>query len=384
MIPAAAPRVQSLDGLRGLAALIVVVHHALLTSVVLSTPSLSSGPRWASWLTFSPLHLFWAGPEAVLVFFVLSGFVLVLPFVSGRAMAWRAYYPSRLVRLYLPVFGAIVFALLTVVLAPRDSAVPMSSWTLVHNERLTAAYVASDLPLITGVNSLDTPLWTLQWEVIFSLLLPLFVLGAARTRRVWPWALAVLLLLTYVGHHLDNKALIYLPVFGVGAVLAANRHAVGRLTARLSKPAWIAASVVASLFLLADWSPVGHRSNLLPVVGAGLVVVVFLEWPAAQRFGQSRPLQVVGRWSFSLYLTHEPIVVTTALLLRTTNAALVLAISLPLSLIVAAAFFGVVERPAHVLSQRIRAALAQQASAATVPPLPPTVAGPAGESARTR
>jgi uncharacterized membrane protein len=75
-------RVRSLDGLRGVAALIVVVHHALLTSPTLArvnygaVPGSVHGFLW--WMTYTPLHLIWAGPEAVFVFFVLSGFVLFL------------------------------------------------------------------------------------------------------------------------------------------------------------------------------------------------------------------------------------------------------------------------------------------------------------------
>ncbi len=87
--PAPTGRWKGLDGLRGLAAIVVVLHHSLLTS-----PSLAlayfGGPKAPvgspSWLlTYTPLHLVWAGPEAVLVFFVLSGFVLTLPVLTSPA-----------------------------------------------------------------------------------------------------------------------------------------------------------------------------------------------------------------------------------------------------------------------------------------------------------
>src|SRR5205814_1190229 len=105
-----APRARGLDGLRGLAALVVVVHHCLLTSPTLARAYLPGhralGPGAAA-LTYSPLHLFWAGSEAVIVFFVLSGFVLTLA-VSGDRADWLRYYPRRMLRLYVPVVGSVV------------------------------------------------------------------------------------------------------------------------------------------------------------------------------------------------------------------------------------------------------------------------------------
>jgi len=57
----------------------------------------------------------------------------------------------------------------------------------------------------------------------------------------------------------------------------------------------------------------------------------------------------VGR----LYLVHEPIVVSVAMATAASNPLLVLAISAPVSLLVAAAFYRVVEYPAHLLSKKI-------------------------------
>ena len=106
-------RVTSLDGLRGLAAVVVLVHHALLTAPVLASAyyggSVSDASDPVSWaLTYTPLHLIWAGTEAVYLFFVLSGVVLTFPVLRSRSFSWLAYYPSRLLRLY----GPIVFAVL--------------------------------------------------------------------------------------------------------------------------------------------------------------------------------------------------------------------------------------------------------------------------------
>lgn len=90
-------RVRSLDGLRGVAALAVVVSHIQLADdhIVRYSPS---------------MFAVWAGRDAVTVFFVLSGVVLALA-MMGRG-DWGGYYLSRFVRLYLPAWGAIVFGAL--------------------------------------------------------------------------------------------------------------------------------------------------------------------------------------------------------------------------------------------------------------------------------
>ena len=88
-------RITSLDGLRGAAALVVVIYHVFLVQPSLAAPHLDpNAPLGAvEWLaTFTPLHLMWAGPEAVFVFFVLSGLVLALPVADTGRLDLRDYY----------------------------------------------------------------------------------------------------------------------------------------------------------------------------------------------------------------------------------------------------------------------------------------------------
>ena len=129
--PRSGRRLDQLDAVRGLAALVVVVGH-----IGVFTDSSILGSRA---FALSPLHLIEAGNSAVVVFFVLSGLVLTIPVlrsrrdhVSSRAL-WSPYYPRRLVRLYLPSWGALAlgFALVTwastVVHAPPGSPIALAS-----------------------------------------------------------------------------------------------------------------------------------------------------------------------------------------------------------------------------------------------------------------
>ncbi|TFD73266.1 hypothetical protein E3T48_14465 [Cryobacterium fucosi] len=107
-------------------------------------------------LAYSPLHLAWAGGEAVFLFFVLSGLVLALPSTRGE-IDWARYYPSRLIRLYLPVIGAIAFIALTIIIVSRNG-VSASQWLEVHPKQYTPAGMIADATLVDGVSGTVTPL----------------------------------------------------------------------------------------------------------------------------------------------------------------------------------------------------------------------------------
>ena len=98
-MPTPPPRDRALDGLRGVAALVVLAGHLLVSTVTpLANGILSVGttdvsaPAWA--LLYTPLHVFWAGTEAVTVFFVLSGYVLSLPVGVGAAVPAGVVLPA--------------------------------------------------------------------------------------------------------------------------------------------------------------------------------------------------------------------------------------------------------------------------------------------------
>ena len=228
-------RVTQLDGLRGIAALVVVACHLLsvvpgIGDVVFDDRAapLNTGETWA---VFSPLHLLWNGTPAVHVFFVLSGFVLILPFTkAGATTRWPTYYAKRLLRLYLPAWAALAVAVALIVMVPRTVSPLQSSWADMYVVDPSLARVAKDSLLLLGASTVNTPLWTLRWEVLFSLLLPVYVFVALRWRRLWHLKLALVLALAGVGavQHIDW--LIYLPLFAIGAILGAERDRIRELT----------------------------------------------------------------------------------------------------------------------------------------------------------
>ncbi len=86
-------RLEELDSLRGIASLTVLIGHfiGVFTLIQMDTSDLGFSNA-INLLKYSPLHIIYAGHEAVILFLVLSGFVLALPYIKGKQKANQAHY----------------------------------------------------------------------------------------------------------------------------------------------------------------------------------------------------------------------------------------------------------------------------------------------------
>ncbi len=367
-------RIVSLDGVRGIAAIVVVLHHGLLVIPAMAAPyfgGVVSQPLvWA--MTYTPLHAIWAGKEAVDVFFVLSGLVLALAVLRSRRFSWAAYYPSRLIRLYVPVIASVVFALVLAWLIPRGYSAGQSAWISIHEETMSASRASFDALLLGGTSNLNSPLWSLRYEVIFSLLLPVYAVLCVAMRRLWILAAGLLFGITAAGLHFGIEAMIYLPIFALGVLMAVRIDMLTSLSERIQRAAlgplvWWLLFIVAVLGITARWTaePIVPKSaagltNLVTIFAAALFVFLGMYWPKARALLETRPARWLGTISFSLYLIHEPIMVSLAHVLPIQTPWAVLPIGLPLSLGIAAIFHRFIEKPAHRQAQKLSHRIAVQ------------------------
>lgn len=254
----ASNRFGELDGLRGIAALAVVGHHLLLVLPSVSNAYLL-GVRpeegsFAWYLTYTPLRLLVSGPEAVLVFFVLSGLVVALPALRRNDYDWMSYYGARAVRLGLPVVGAVFLASALRLAAPFG-AHPSGWVSAAVFEGLPPERVIQAMDLIDGNYSINNPMWSLRWEMIFSLALPIYIaIAVAFRRRPWILLVATLALLE-VGQVWGEASMQYLPVFLLGTIVACllgrERRHPGPEWARIISGALLAA--LSALVLISPW-----------------------------------------------------------------------------------------------------------------------------------
>lgn len=350
-------RIRSLDGLRGLAAAVVVLDHSTLAIPALGGVIFDDrATGLGAWLTYSPLHALWGGTEAVYVFFILSGFVLTLPYLNGRGLSWTAYYPSRLIRLYLPVIASVALGLALALAVPRTGLGGHGQWIEDHDRDITLKRLLADITLAhPGV--LNGPLWSLQWEVAFSVLLPLYVVIVRRSQR-HPWILgAAAAALSVIGKYAGIDALLYLPMFLIGGALA-SAHQHGQLCApRVPGLIWIAMLGISSTWWVSGFAPLA-APWMFPVVLASTTWIIVEAQRGAlfSRFLERPVTQHLGRLSFSLYLVHEPIVVSAAILLPMSLAPLVFATAIPVAYVVSEVFSRLVEMPSHRLARRVSSA----------------------------
>lgn len=196
-------RLVALDSLRGMAALSVMFCHLVLVIPGVLIAVNSSHPSSSSLLnlvTYTPLHIFWLGSESVLFFFVLSGFVLALPFLQTKTPATlSAYFTKRIFRIYPPYIVAIIIAILASTFFYRGNIPELSNW---FNTQWQAGIdwklVAQHFLLIGSFDftRFDGPIWSLVIEMRISLLFPLIMWLVCRLD--WQTSLLTALLPSFI------------------------------------------------------------------------------------------------------------------------------------------------------------------------------------------
>jgi peptidoglycan/LPS O-acetylase OafA/YrhL len=256
-----APRLRALDGLRGIAAAVVVLHHlTLIAEPVLQGIPGATDP-WSAWwiLEHSPLKLLTAGREAVFVFFVLSGLVVPLPALRSGSFSWPGFAASRFVRLFLPAWGALVLAVSLVAAVPRPAAQVSGGAWIAEKTATTVDWKrwVAELTLNTGGSHYDNVLWTLRWEVYFSFLLPLLVVAVVLVARWWLPAAALTIGVITLGVVWNISALAYLPMFFLGMLVGSRLDRIrgwsDRVPAVRSRLVWAAVIVGSALVLVCSW-----------------------------------------------------------------------------------------------------------------------------------
>jgi peptidoglycan/LPS O-acetylase OafA/YrhL len=307
-------RLESLDGLRGLAALAIVVLHVWM----FDWGDAHRPPKSAADLAIGELRL------GVPLFFVLSGFLLHRAFagaaLDGRpAPSLRRYARHRLARV-VPAYWLALAGAYAVLHAADHPRIPG-----LGQLPLFAVFAQNQFEATHG--ALDPPSWTLGVEMSFYVLLPLAALAvrAIGPRRGGQVALCVALSLAGAAlagvaaagrwpETVTTSLVAYLGMFAAGMTAAAALH--GR---RLPRRRALALAAGGCALVLADavWharsiGPFGLRAAIgdtPAAAGFALVVGALAAGPLRPRALVCLPARALGELSYGLYLWHFPVIV---------------------------------------------------------------------------
>jgi len=191
-------RIESLDSIRGLAALAVLLCHII---GVFAWPN-----SLTSWTSFPIINVLFDGRSAVTMFFVLSGFVLSRPYLAlppngqaPRQLFVPTFYLRRIARIWIPWFCVFCLSaiLRTHLFHIYDTVPPMSEWIRgFWSYPLTISHFVGQCAFIyhNGQRQLLPQDWSLGVELIGSALIPVFVF-LARKRSLYLIGAGVLLLI---------------------------------------------------------------------------------------------------------------------------------------------------------------------------------------------
>jgi len=353
-----AERVHALDGLRGLAALSVVV--AKMWS---DLPATWHAVAPVDWAVYPPLTFLLNDRGAVILFFILSGYVLTLSLARPDAPVLDQYAPfllRRLCRIWLPYAAVLcVSASIGVALHIGGRAEPpewqplcwpdMPQWTALWRQ-LTLRYT---------IPPLNPPGWSVVTELLVSAVFPLLLVGVRR----WPVSLCVLALVANLSRQpADVQAFRFALFFLAGCLLALHRGWImARVRPRLAR--WPRLTVVLSVFGL-GMAPEHWYSEYGMGLGALAVMILALA-PGGTAVFLLRPwIQALGRVSYSLYLTNTVVLhALGAWLTPALPTVVVLAIGIPAIWVVAWGTYLALERPCILLGMYMAGALRRGALA---------------------
>jgi peptidoglycan/LPS O-acetylase OafA/YrhL len=315
---------RSLEALRGVAALLVMALHALYAA-----PSVygSADPldRWV-------LGAFVWGWVGVPVFFVLSGFVLTLPFLqAGSAGSPRPDVRPYLLRRAARVLPAFWLQLLLIALGLAllggfpgvGGSAQLAQWPW----QLSMAF-----HLDAAAHPWLGVWWTLPVELSFYLLLPWLLARRPGRRATWlaGLILAAILLRGIAGaellptplaralaHHLPTR----IDAFLIGVIAAHIWHARGAVlrTGHAAVLVFSGLLLALAMVLLVLGTqvpmpePLPRRPWLAPwqslfALGMGLLVLGLVVWERQRQLPRwYAPLVALGRVSYGVYLWHVPV-----------------------------------------------------------------------------
>lgn len=365
------PRLEFLDGIRGICALYVALYHA-----VLFTGNGTDKTHFTGGL--KPLTgLMEYGHYSVAVFIVLSGFCLTIPVALSANKdlrgGFRTYIRRRAHRILPPYYFALLLSLLLIWTLPLMQVPRGTAWDSKLPVNLEG--ILTHLFLVHNIHThwifkINGPLWSVatEWQIYFTfpVLLSLwrrYGLSTATTAALVVGILPELVLPHRVSFWWLHPW--YLGLFGLGMAAAIivydNSSIATERVKRLVSKGWFVSILAAFVLVMLIVSKPLKLSLTFTEVMVGLAMSVVIAYYTLKehtteqrspvlRFLNGKAVVGLGAFSYSIYLVHSPILgainLYTLDFQMTDNVRLLfmLLVAVPVSVLVAYVFYLLVER----------------------------------------
>lgn len=342
-----------LEALRGLAAASVVIFHILQHYVGLS-PSIFGTLGWPTALFYFSGETIFNGGAAVVLFFVLSGFVMGVNINMDQRLT---------LSLYLRFMVRRVFRLWPIIIL----AVPFSgACVYLYSGRVISLNEAVGMVTLYYTD-LDAPLWSIRVEFVMSAIYLFLLFGMARvppTIRIFLVFVALSSCMAHSSVTLDGY-LRYVMAFLLGILVPTfgqqMMRELGERT-RLLLP-FVFLILYASVSIVGAYQliPNGFVVYLMQVSGAFFIVcyVMFSLPQHHVRLFDSRTARYLGRISYSLYALHYPMIFVFGSVISRLNlppvgkTLLLFLVAAPICIVVAELATRFVERPMIEIGKRL-------------------------------
>ncbi len=384
VVPRDRSHLQHLDGIRGLTAFYVVLHH---TCRNYWNPSHKNEfPFWLRRL----IDFTSFGQAAVAIFIVLSGYCLMMPLIQSNNTFLRGgvvEYFKRRARRILPVYyAALGVCLLLIASIPVmnrisnsgwDGALPAFKWDIIVSHILLFQNLS-----VGWKNKIDPPMWSVatEWQIYFVFALILLPVWRRFGMMVTVFvALALGVIPHWLFHgRVDVATFEYIGLFSFGMAGAelSFSTSIGKIPFR-NHNLWGVCSL--GLILIAHFAKFRVHSEWIFLVMSnvviGLATMCLLNYcaiallysdlktlPIVVRFLQAKPCVVLGSFSYSLYLIHGPVLALVYFSMRPLHfseramAETFLFTAVPISVVSAYLFYLAFEKP--FLAKRTQKAIA--------------------------
>ena len=316
-------KIQYLDGLRGLAAFVVVFHHfvyAFYPALFLgSNAKTHLGAGEEVFASGSMFNLLYSGNFAVCIFFVMSGFVLSYKFFLQKDRnIIKESATKRYVRLVLPVAFSVflAFVLMKFSLFYNQQAAGITGsnwlgefWTFTPNftDALSQTFVGA---FFTNIFDYNVTLWSIAYEFLGSFLVFGFLAFFGKMKsRYWAYIFAIIFLfqtyyLAFILGMLLSDLMAHKNMV-IGKFDKSKLFRTGLLLLGLFLGSYPSGrGVEGTVYAFMEKPYLVNSAVLYHIMGAFFVILVLLESKRMQKIFSFRYLLFLGEISFAMYILH--------------------------------------------------------------------------------